>query len=226
MNYLNVISRHVKALNVRERVLLGAAILGVVYFVLDLALLRPYEQQGKVLRDKLQQQALEVSSLQSALLAIAPAGAADPLARQRAERDQLRNTVAQAESVIGRATADLKLGDVIRTIVAAKPGLTLVTLKTLPVETIFTASAPIPTAPAAPGAAPLPPLPSLPTLYKHGIDVTVRGSYAALLPYLQELEGNGNLFWGNVRLDVVDYPEATLKLTIYTLSARPESPLV
>jgi MSHA biogenesis protein MshJ len=56
-------------------------------------------------------------------------------------------------------------------------------------------------------------------LYKHGVEITVRGSYADLLQYLNTLEHlPTQMFWGVARLNVVEYPSAELKLTLYTLS--------
>ena len=47
-----------------------------------------------------------------------------------------------------------------------------------------------------------------------------------LVDAMQELERNGSgIFWGNVKLDVISYPDSSLRMTIYTLSARPELPL-
>jgi MSHA biogenesis protein MshJ len=73
---------------------------------------------------------------------------------------------------------------------------------------------------AGPAAAQVEPLP---TLYKHGIEVTLRGDYPNLVAYMRELERNTKgVFWGDVKLSVAAYPEATLTMTIHTLSARPE----
>ena len=222
MIYLNRIFKQFMALSLRERLLSIAGIAAVVYFLFDLTLVQPQQRQTKALREKISQQESELSAFAKAMQALSDGGTADPLALQRAERDELRNKFAQAESVIGRATAEVRLGEVIRSMIAAKPGLTLVSLKTLPVETFFKPAA-VPAAPAS-SVVPVSSI-VLPTLYKHGIDVTVRGSYVTLIPYLQELERNSNLFWGNVRIDVATHPDATLKLTIFTLSARPELPL-
>jgi MSHA biogenesis protein MshJ len=123
------------------------------------------------------------------------------------------------------------MGDVVRAMIAAKPGLTLVSLRTLPVEQFY--QPPAPPAPAA-GASAAASAPvahaaasvSVPPLYKHGIEVTVQGSYPALVAYMQQLERSGSsMFWGNVTLDVVGHPEARLKMSVFTLSPRPEQPL-
>ena len=223
MKYLSRIYKQFLELNMRERLLAIAALAGVIYFLFDVALLRPQQTQAKILREQVARQEAELAAFNNALQALSARGQADPLTKQRAERDELRSTIAQAQSVIGRASADVRLGNVIRGLVAATPGLTLVSLKTLPPQTVFSGVAPAAT--AASGAAPAAVL-AMPTLYKHGVEVTLQGKYLALIPYLQGLERSANgIFWNNVKVEVVSYPDATLRMTVYTLSARPELPL-
>jgi MSHA biogenesis protein MshJ len=129
--------------------------------------------------------------------------------------------VDEAQGFIDRATERAPLARVIRSMVAAEPGLTLTNLKTLPVDVFFRPGAAVPGGKADAQAS------STPTLYRHGIEATVKGSYAALLPYLQGLQKHSDrLFWTQVSLEVAHYPDATLKLTIYTLSDQQEAPLV
>lgn len=231
MKYLRPLMSQFAALTLRERMLAIAALLGVIYFLFDLTVIRPQQAQAKALREKIAQKETQIDTFNKALQALSAPAKEDPLAKQRAERDELRNSFGEAETLIAHASANVRIGDVIRSMAASRPGLTLASLKTLPVETFFrgTAGAAAPLAPvfASPlsssGAAPVP---VVPALYKHGIEVTVRGSYPALVAYMQELERNGaGIFWGNVKLDVITYPDASLKMTIYTLSARPELPL-
>lgn len=248
MKYLKPLFVQFQALNTRERVLAIAAFLGVVYFLFDFALIRPQVAKSRDLRQKMVQQDVELASATQTLAMLATAVRTDPLAKQRAQRDEMRATFAEAEAVMARASSDIRVADVVRAMVAARPGLTLVGLRTLPVEVFFqppvAAPAPAPApamATAAPGvlamvAAPVAPAasapkaapaaPPLPMLYKHGVEVTIQGSYPGLVAYMQQLERNsGGVFWGNVKLDVVAYPESTLRLSVYTLSARPEQPL-
>jgi MSHA biogenesis protein MshJ len=231
MKYLNPLLVQFKALNTRERLLTIAAFLGVIYFIFDFALIRPQTTQAKQLRQKIEQQDTELVVATQALQALSAASAADPLAGQRAQRDAMRATFAEAEALMGRVAVDVRMGDVVRAMIAAKPGLTLVSLRTLPVEQFY--QPPAPPAPAA-GASAAASAPvahaaasvSVPPLYKHGIEVTVQGSYPALVAYMQQLERSGSsMFWGNVTLDVVGHPEARLKMSVFTLSPRPEQPL-
>jgi MSHA biogenesis protein MshJ len=56
-------------------------------------------------------------------------------------------------------------------------------------------------------------------IYKHGVEITVRGNYLDLLRYLTALEKlPARMFWGEVSLSVAQHPEAVLTLTVYTLS--------
>lgn len=61
-----------------------------------------------------------------------------------------------------------------------------------------------------------------PTLYRHGVELSLEGSYADLLSYLQALEAlPQQLLWGSLELKVEQHPRVVLTLRLYTLS--PES---
>jgi MSHA biogenesis protein MshJ len=223
MNQLSQIFKQFMTLKMRERVLAVVAFLGVLYFLFDLTLLGPQRTQAKELRAKLVEQEATLAGYNTALQALVAAKDADPLAPKRAERDALRATLTQAEAVMGRASADTRMGEVVRTLVASTPGVALVSFKTLPVEALAGGVAAVAVAPA--GAASGAMLTATP-LFKHGVEVTLKGKYVDLIPYLQGLERNASgIFWGNVKLTVLAYPDATLTLTVYTLSTRPELPL-
>ncbi|HEY4080615.1 MAG TPA: hypothetical protein VGM81_07965 [Burkholderiaceae bacterium] len=69
--------------------------------------------------------------------------------------------------------------------------------------------APVELGPAASGA----------PLYRHGVQLTVEGSFAELLAYCGELEHlPQHLLWGPMALDAKAYPRVQLKLQLYTLS--------
>lgn len=217
-----VLSRF-QALSTRERLMALGAGIAILYFLTDLALLSPPQRAAKALRQQIERQQKELVELNRAVAELSSGSQADGLASLRAERDELRARVGEAEAVIGRASAEVRLGEVIRTMVGATPGLTLVSLRTLPVEPFLHGGA-APRAGAGPGA-PAASGPA-PALYKHGIEVAVKGRYLVLLSWLQGLErGPNRLFWSSLRLEVTTYPDATLKLTVYALSERSDSPL-
>jgi MSHA biogenesis protein MshJ len=56
-------------------------------------------------------------------------------------------------------------------------------------------------------------------LYRHGVEISVRGNYLDMIDYMTALEGlPTQLFWGGARFEVEEYPTARLTLTLYTLS--------
>jgi MSHA biogenesis protein MshJ len=120
-------------------------------------------------------------------------------------------------------------------------GVRIVGLKTLPPQD---AHAPLPPAAPAPAAAlpaaaasavpalgagltaripaaPPPPLPSA-SLYRHGVEITVEGSYGDLMNYLSTLESlpGPRLLWGGVAMKVERHPTVRLSFTVYTLSVN------
>jgi MSHA biogenesis protein MshJ len=65
-----------------------------------------------------------------------------------------------------------------------------------------------------------PPVQKAPELvYRHGVELTVRGSYLDMLSYLAALEAMPTqLFWGQVSMDATDHQDARMTLTVFTLS--------
>ena len=58
-------------------------------------------------------------------------------------------------------------------------------------------------------------------LYRHGVEMTLSGSYLDLLQYLARLEALPvRLLWGSGDLQVDQYPIVRLRLQVYTLSAQ------
>jgi MSHA biogenesis protein MshJ len=56
-------------------------------------------------------------------------------------------------------------------------------------------------------------------LYRHGVELTLQGSYPDMVSYMDALEHLPvQLFWGRAQLDAQNYPDARLTLTLYTLS--------
>jgi MSHA biogenesis protein MshJ len=58
-------------------------------------------------------------------------------------------------------------------------------------------------------------------LYRHGIELTLGGSYFDLMQYLAELEKlPAKLLWGTGELRAEQYPDVKLTLQIYTLNPQ------
>jgi MSHA biogenesis protein MshJ len=58
------------------------------------------------------------------------------------------------------------------------------------------------------------------TLYRHGVELHVEGSYADVLAYVQAIEAMPQrVLWGGLQLKVEQHPLVVLTLRLYTLSA-------
>ena len=57
------------------------------------------------------------------------------------------------------------------------------------------------------------------TLYRHGVELNVEGSYADVLAYVQAIEAMPQrVLWGGLQLKVEQHPKVVLTLRLYTLS--------
>ncbi|OGI42866.1 MAG: hypothetical protein A2150_02140 [Candidatus Muproteobacteria bacterium RBG_16_64_11] len=57
--------------------------------------------------------------------------------------------------------------------------------------------------------------------YRHGMRIELKGGYLDMLAYLREVENlPWKMFWGQVTLQVEQYPVSRLVLHVYTLSTQ------
>lgn len=224
------------SLPARERLLALVAFIGFAYLVCDLTWYRPQQAQAKALDAQVSTLKAEADGLTRAIQTVSAELPQEATAPQRAERDRLKVQVQQAEAVIQQAQNSVRVGEVIRTLAAQNPSVTVALLRTLPTTVFFNAAAsqaaaaaatPASGAASAPGASsqPKPEAAALniPNIYRHGVEVTLRGPYPALASYMQALEqGTTGVYWGPVRLDSAQYPESTLRATMYIISVQPD----
>jgi MSHA biogenesis protein MshJ len=234
--WLQFVAR-VEALQPRERFMAFGAVLVVVVYLASAVVFGPLARKEAALRSTLQQQAVTLDGIDADIAAKARAYANDPNDALRKRLGDVRAETARTSEELrtmqkGLVPAD-RIAPLLETILRANGRLKLVSLKTLPATTLTDAAAPATpaTAPAtpAPAAAGAPaagtPLvvkaPDL--LYRHGVELTLRGSYLDMVDYMHALETlPTQLFWGKAQLDAEDYPNVRLTLTLYTLSLDPK----
>lgn len=231
MKFLNDSIARFARWSMRERLLALAAVAAVLYFSADFALLGPQQKKIKAVRDLGQANSTELASINQVLAQMdnAEVKARDPLARERATVAALKKQIADVDAFFGQADPTTSpLGALVRELLDANPKLTLVSLKTLsPTEFYSPANAAPASGNAAKDAKDAKDNREVPkTVYRHGVEVSIKGNYLALLAYLENLQKTpGRLFWSEARLDVSTYPESVLKVVIYTLSDQPSAPL-
>ncbi|MDH4325381.1 MAG: hypothetical protein OEW90_14685 [Betaproteobacteria bacterium] len=190
----------------RERVLLFLAAALILVFVVNGALIKPLRDSQRRLSSDIAQNERELRTIQTEVqrLAGASGGAAD--ARNRERVALLRSEILALDARIAeeqrRFTTPQRMRDVLEEMLQRDRRLRLVDLKTLPVTDLA----------ATQGQAGR-------RVFRHGVELTVAGSYLDLHAYLSALEGlPTQLYWGRAEMSVSEYPVAMLKLTVFTLS--------
>lgn len=225
----------VEALQPRERIMALGAVVVVLVFLANALVFNPLARTEATLRSTLVTQQATVDGVAADIEGKARAYGNDP-------NEALRKRLGELRAETARMSADLRtmqkglvpaerIAPLLESILRANGRLKLVSMKTLPVTTLADgsapgAAAPAPNAPAAPApqnAAPPVAVKSPDLLYRHGVELTVRGSYLDMVDYMQALETlPTQLFWGKAQLDAEAYPNVRLTLTLYTLSLDPK----
>jgi len=217
-------------------VLIGAPLMLVVAG--ELLVFGPVGKEAAEARTQADRQQDELKALSAVLAAqpvVAPLPGADQLLSQR---NALQGQIDAARTITASVDQTVDWGTVVRATVSGTPGLTLTQLKTMPVELVFTPSMVKPaTAPsaragtAAAGAEARAPAPAGgagavgEAIYRHRAELTVKGNFGTLLGYLQTLQRvPGDLRWERLQINVVAYPQASVQLTLHTLSNRAQTP--
>lgn len=201
----------IDAMSLRERALIFAAIAFALVAMIDSFFLNPLLQQQKKLSSQVVQQQEKMKEIQGQLSALLQAKQADKDAPQRERIRQLREQIATGDAFLKETQDKLvppdRMAHLLEQVLVKNGQLQLVSLETLPVSNFIEQAEKN----AQSGAGK--------QIYKHGVRITVRGSYAGLTQYLQTLEKMPTqMFWGMASLNVVKYPHAELTLTLYTLS--------
>jgi MSHA biogenesis protein MshJ len=218
------------ALTLRERVMVFAAVMVVVMALGYTLAIEPQLLKQKRLATAMLQKQSEMKAFETQVGTLL--GSAGPGA-QRSGRErlaQLRAELAALEARIRaeerRFTAPAQMRRVIEGLLARNRGVALEEMKTLAVDTVSAAAAATAALASQPVKLSAKPAPQAASgerlIYRHGVELTVSGSYLDLLAYARDLEKlPSQLYWGALELDAGAYPKVSMKLVVYTLSLDP-----
>ena len=217
--YWKKIVDKIDGMSLRERALLFATVAFMLVSLILTFFLDPLLAQQKKLSSQVVQQQEKMKDILAqidTLLAAKRADAISPL-RQRLEKIKLQTAEGDIylQSRRERLVAPEKMGSLLEQVLKRNSRLQLINLQTL-------AAAPLIEKAAKPGKERAVPMEAAivpdKQVFRHGVKITVRGSYPDLLQYLAALEQlTAQMFWGEVDMEAA-YPDVTLTLTLYTLS--------
>ena len=202
------------ALKPRERMMVfaaGVAIIAGLGFVLaiDGALAK-----HKILAANTEKHRTDLAQMQKQNAELALLITQDPDAQGRKQIDDLRQQLGGYDTELRGVQQGLvppnRMVKVLEGMLNRDSHVRLVKLRTLPVAALVE---PTDAAAAKSAAA------SKNIVYKHGIELTVEGSYLDLLEYQSRLEQlPWRMFFARTSVNSVDYPKVLMTITLYTLS--------
>lgn len=200
----------IDALTLRERVIIFAAGVALVYIAWQTLVMDPLAA-----RSKMAEQQLSDARKQMALLdEVGTASSEDPAVaaalRNRALTQRLGDLDAQLKSMAQGYVAPERMSDMLRELLIGQHGLALVSLANLPVQSL---SKPAPAGSDAEIAA------DDRGPFLHPVDMVVEGDYASVIAYLRSLEAMPwRIHWIKVELTAGDYPRNRVHIVIGALS--------
>ena len=205
------LSTKVNALSMRERILVFATVTVVVLFLLNMLLLEPLLARQKSLHSQISQQQQTMLEVQAQIAALVLENSPNAKSPQRSQINQIRQEIAEGNAYLKSSREKLvqpeKMAEHLRQLLSKNNRLQLVALQTLPVTPLLE-----PSKVAASAAQDR-------QVFKHGVQLTLRGNYLDLLQYLSALESlPQQMYWARAQMSVVQYPAAEITLILYTLS--------
>ncbi|HZX31579.1 MAG TPA: type II secretion system protein GspM [Rhodocyclaceae bacterium] len=203
------------AFSLRERRLIAAAlVLGPVMAGYTL-LVEPLSIRTKSLQRTIDQQRVTMDDLSSQLSALQAQSQMDPDAARKAELAALQKQLGAVDERLKKLQDSLvppaEMNALLERLLARHSGIHLVTLKTLPPESILGAKAVADGKPVS--------VPDF-NVYRHGVELQLEGSYPEMLSYLSQLEkADKKILWGSLNFSVVEHPKARMTITVHTLGA-------
>ena len=216
--YWELVRGKIDGMSLRERAVIFLAAAFVVVASVNAVLLNPLLVKQTALSAQLVQKQEKMKELQAQLQAHSQARRDDQYSPLRTRLAQLKQRLQEQDGYLqshrDRLVEPDKMAGLLEQVLNKNDKLQLVELKTLPasllVEKPQAAASQSPAADSSAGQK---------QVFKHGIQITVRGGYLDMLRYLAALEKMPvQMFWGEVSLSVEKYPDAMLTLTLYTLS--------
>lgn len=191
-------------MSLRERAMLFASISLVILLVAYAALLDPVLRKQKSLIDRVARDQNQINDIRGQIEQIVRAGDAKGRHPEQVAVDALEGQIAELDRSLAAKQSGLiapeRLPALLRDILGRSKGVELESLRLLPGVPVK----------AGTGET---------SLYRHGVELAVKGSYFELLQYLEELEKRSSvLLWGSVELQVDQYPDVRLRVVIHSLS--------
>lgn len=221
---VQALAARIDALTLRERALLLAALLVVLYVLWSNLMMAPLEARRKAEQDQVAQLNSRIALLDRQARAVIARGNEDPNRAVRERRTALRGEIADLNRRLRRYTANLisptAMVQVLERVLRREPGLHLIAARSLAAVPLLPPSTSAKGKKGTKAAAHR--VAATAGIYKRGLTLEFDGTFPATLRYLKALEAlPWQLFWDRIDYRVERYPRARVTITVHTLSLTP-----
>ncbi len=198
----------------REQLLVAVVLGAAIYFLVDALVFAPQARREQALLDKQKTLQTQIVVL-SAEIAAVDKSRGDNLAQKKADFLLLKKQAALLENLVQSVATDApKVKNLMTEMLGTRSSrVKVASIKTVPAKALALQGKPQ----AGAGAAPA----GVGAVYKHGLEIELRGSYLDLTAFLTSMEeANPKLLWSNATLTSGVYPENTLRVSVFLLSTQ------
>lgn len=198
--YWERIGARIDEMALRERAMLFATISLVLVALAYVGFIDPVLVKQKSLIERAKRDQSQLAAVRAQIEGVLKEQQADP---EQAALRELERRVAEAEQALAAKkqgfAAATRLPALLRDLLGQGRPVRLEALRVLPGTQVDTGD----------------------ELYRHGVELTLKGAYFDLLQYLADLEKlPAGLLWGPADLQVEQYPEVKLTVQVYTVSPQ------
>jgi MSHA biogenesis protein MshJ len=195
----------------RERVVLLLCVVTVMVAAVYLLVLEPAVKKRALARQQIEQMTAEIGQLEMTEAQIKERSQVDPDRKLRERYDQLVKQLAEQRQQLHQGVSHLvtpaEMPELLKQMLT-QGNLHLISLENLPAELISSDKESSNQ--------------SL-RLYRHPVQMELRGDYLGLLAYLRQLDQLPRLLvWEEVAVETQEYPATTIRLRVYTLGLSEE----
>ncbi len=207
-----------EAFSLRERSLIAASIIVVMFLFWDTLLLSPQEIQQKKIVVEMYNTNQQTEAVAEKIKEMSAALRGSQVTHVNARVNELQTLLGKLKQQQKDLTIEfiqpVQMVGVLRDMLHAESGLVLTSLESLGVQPLFPTEEDNKTKNEKKGTRT-----QQPEIYKHGLRIVFEGNYFKTLNYLRALEAMPwSLYWDNVEYRVTKYPKASVVITVHTLS--------
>lgn len=215
--------RKFDALSLRERLMVAAAALAATFFVLDALLLSAWSRQNAGLKATLSEQRAELDRMEAQVKESQVRMSVHPDEQARVRLREIEQKIAAIDATLQASSRQLvppeRMTTLLEDLLKRNRRLQLVKMATLPAEELLGREQTGGMPPAVEHEPPAVGQSASQNIFKHGVELTLRGSYFDMLDYLAQIEAlPWQMYWGRLKLEAREYSRPVLTLTLYTLS--------